>query len=394
MVPTIPLAKRPIYQGLLGAIFGVSSVIGPLVGGAFTNNVSWRWCFYINLPIGAVSVLIILFILKVPVPEKAGTTFVAQVKALDPYGTAVFLPAVVSLILALQWGGTEYAWNSARIIALLVLFVVLFTAFIVIQVWQKDNATVPVRVLTQRSVACGVAFSACVGGAMIAFVYYMPIWFQAILGVSAYQSGINVLPFILALVVGSIFAGALVTNLGYYTPFLILSSCVMAVGTGLITTFQVDTPSHTWIGYLIIFGLGMGLGMQQPSLAAQVCLSKKDVPIGASLMFFSQSLGGAIFLCVAQNVFTNKLVSGLSDVAGLDASTVVNMGATDLASFIPANLLPIVLIAYNKALTTTFYVPVAIASISIFAGLCMEWKSVKGRKRGQMGKEEEPKASA
>jgi len=155
---------------------------------------------------------------------------------------------VVCLLLALQWGGSKYPWNSGRIIALLVVFGVLCITFIGIQFWKKDHATVPPRILKQRTVAAGAWFGACVGSAFFVFVYFLPVWFQAIKGVSATKSGIMNLPMILALVISSIVAGGLVTDFGYYTPFCIAASIIMAIGAGLLSTFEVDTGSAKWIG--------------------------------------------------------------------------------------------------------------------------------------------------
>lgn len=138
---------------------------------------------------------------------------------------------------------------------------------------------------------------------MLSMSYYLSIWFQAIDGVDALQSGIRNLAFILALVVSSIIAGVFVSKVGYYSPCVILCSMLMSIGTGLLTTLRVDSGSPEWIGYQVLAGLGMGLGMQQSGLAAQVVLRAEDVPIGASLMFFGQQLGGSIFVCVAQTVF-------------------------------------------------------------------------------------------
>lgn len=129
-------------------------------------------------------------------------------------------------------------------------------------------------------------------------VYYLPIWFQAIKGVSAVRSGIMNIPMVLSLVVSSIIAGGLITATGYYTPFMIASSILMSIGAGLITTFERDTGHAKWIGYQTLYGLGVGLGMQQAGMAAQTVLSKQDIPTGTALMFFAQSLGGALFISV------------------------------------------------------------------------------------------------
>lgn len=228
MVVSVPLHKRPMFQGVFGAVFGLASVLGPLVGGAFTTNVSWRWCFYINLPVGAVVIAIIVFILKTPASKNTESLKVRIMK-LDPFGTAVFLPAVLCLLLALQWGGTTYPWASWRIILLLVLAGVMLSLFAIIQVMSGDNATIPVRILKQRSVLAGAYFSAISPGSMMVMVYFLPLWFQAIKGASAITSGIDTLPLVLALVAASIISGVITQKSGYYVGQLLASSVISAI---------------------------------------------------------------------------------------------------------------------------------------------------------------------
>ncbi|KAI4273548.1 MAG: hypothetical protein L6R38_006318 [Xanthoria sp. 2 TBL-2021] len=383
MIPLLPLRKRPAYQATLGAIWGISSITGPLIGGALAHNISWRWCFYINLPIGAVAVLIIIFFVDIPSPEGAATTRMEKVKQLDPLGNLVFLPAMVCLLLAIQWGGSKYNWSDGRIVALLVLFGVLIVTWFWTQIHAKENATLPLHILRQRSVAAGAFYSFCLGAVMMVWIYFLPIYFQAIFGSSAIRSGIQMLPLVVSLVAGNISAGSLVTAIGYYTPFLILSSCLMSIGAGLCSTFGVHTGAPYWIGYQIIVGWGIGCGMQQSSTAAQRVLDKHNAPIGVSLMFFGQSLGGVISLSAAQNVLSNNLISNLRSFPNIDPRTIIEMGATALRSNFSPSDLPEVLIAYNKTIIQTYYIALGISCASIIAGLSMEWRSVKGMERGK-----------
>lgn len=385
---SVPLQKRPMLTGFMGAIFGVASVVAPLMGGAFTDRVSWRWCFYINLPIGAVAVLIIVLILKAsppPNPSAASTTR-ERLAQLDPLGTLCFLPGIACLLLALQWGGSKYAWDNARIIVLFVLFGVLMILFVAIQIWKQDTATVPPRIIKQRSVAFGFCFTICVAGSMMLFVYYLPIWFQAIKGVSAVKSGIMNIPVVLSLVLGSIIAGVSVSRMGYYVPFMYASTVIMSIGAGLLTTFTTTTDHQKWIGYQVVYGFGLGLGMQQASVAAQTVLEKKDIPTGAALMMLAQSLGGSIFLSIGETVFTNGLIAHLQEALhgqnGDDfAHLVANTGATDLRNAIDPKFLPLVLKAYNAAVTKTFTVALCLCCISLLGVLGVEWKNVKGEKQ-------------
>ncbi len=379
IVYIIPLHKRPQYMGVLGTVFGVASAVGPLLGGALTDGPGWRWCFYINLPCGAVVFVLLAVFLHIP-PEmlkRESTTWREKVARMDPVGTFFFLPCIICLLLALQWGGVTYSWSNARVIVLLALAGVLFVIFVVVQRWKGDNATVPGRVYVNRSIIAGSWFSFCNGGAMQTLFYFLPIWFQAIKHASAVKSGIMSLPFVLGLVIMGISAGILTKKIGYYTPWMILSSILTPIGAGLITTFTPYTGHSAWIGYQALFGLGVGLGMQQPSVAAQTVLSRKDVSIGASLMMFSQTLGGAIFISVGNNIFDTRFAHNLVRIPGIDVGSVAATGATDLKSIVPASLLPQVLVAYNDALRATFYLTTALTCCMIFGSMAMEWKSVK-----------------
>lgn len=379
---SVPLAKRPLYTGMIGGIYGVASVAGPLLGGVFTDKVSWRWCFYINLPVGAVTILVIALFFPDPVQQKPPQeTWAERIRRFDPLGTLIFIPAVVSLLLALQWGGTTYAWSNARIIGLFVVFGVLIVVFLGIQIWQQENATVPPRIFRNRTVMAGSFFAFAIGSAFFLFVYYIPIWFQSVQGVSAVNSGIRNLPMLLSVVVASLIAGGLITAFGYYTPFMIVGTVLAAVGGGLLTTWKPDTPSSVWIGYQILFGAGVGLALQQPLIAVQTVLDIKDVPIGTSVIAFMQTLGGALFVSVGNNVFNNKLVEELvHNLPGTNPKDVLNAGTTNLRSALPAEIVPGVILSYNNALTTSFLVATALAAIAIIGAVFMEWKSVKGKK--------------
>ena len=355
--------------------------MGPLVGGAFTEKVTWRWCFYLNLPIGAVTMIIIFLILKVQDPRDVGLPLADKLKQLDPIGTFFFLPSVICLLLALQWGGSTYAWNDGRIIALLVLFGILMIGFVAVQIIRQENATVPPRIFKQRSILAGVLYTFAAGSAMMIFVYFLPIYFQAIQGVGAVESGIRNLPLVLSLVTMSISCGIAITKIGYYTPFMIVASVLMSIGAGLLTTLTPSSGANMWLGYQVVFGLGLGMGMQQPNLAAQAVLSRRDVSIGASLMVFSQSLGGAIFISIGQNLLDNKLASGLAALGKIDPATIVSSGATDIRNLVPESLLPQVIEIYNNSLRSTFDAGLAMATFTIFGALYMEWRNVKKDKQ-------------
>lgn len=171
---SVPLQKRPAYTGILGAMYGIASVAGPLLGGAFTDKLTWRMNFYINLPFGAVATVFILFLL--PASKKAHFSHLSlkeKILLMDVEGTICFLPGVIALLLALQWGGSKYAWSDGRIIGLFVVFGVLIISFVAIQIWKQDKATIPPRVFMNRSIWSSALYLTLAGGSFFILLYYV-----------------------------------------------------------------------------------------------------------------------------------------------------------------------------------------------------------------------------
>jgi predicted MFS family arabinose efflux permease len=257
----VPLRLRPIYSGIVSVIFAVASSIGPLIGGALTQHASWRWCFFMNLPIGAVTIVVTLLVLRLPPAKKAGTPWKQQIKQMDPLGNLCFIPSVICLILALEWGGTTYAWSNSRIIALFIIFAILFVGFVGLQLRLKDQATVPPRILKQRSLAAAVCYTAFLAASMMILTYYLPVWFQSIKGASATRSGVMMLPMVVPSAAAGLASGIVISRwVGYYTPFMLVCAALMAIGAGLLTTFTPSSGDGYWIGYQFIWGFGAGLG--------------------------------------------------------------------------------------------------------------------------------------
>ncbi|RFU33982.1 hypothetical protein B7463_g2370, partial [Scytalidium lignicola] len=396
IVYAVPLAKRPQYQGLFGAVYGISSIIGPLVGGAFTSNVSWRWCFYINLPFGAVVFLFIFFLLHIS--SHAGSqnslSWKEKLEQLNIEGVLTLLPGVVCLCLALEWGGFTYSWSNRRIVALLIIGIVLLIAFVLIQVWRQKTAMVPPHIFIQRSIFTGFWVSCMVGAHLTLMVYFLPIWFQTVKGSSPVQSGVHLFPMVISLVVSSITGGIGTTKIGYYTPFLLIGCCIASVGAGLLTLLKLETTTGQWIGYQIVYGFGLGLCFQAPNMAAQTVLPRNDVSIGASLMLFGQTLFSAIFVSVGQNVLDQHLASRLARISGINLTPnqIEASGITGLFKIIPLQSHDAVLQAYDTSLRLVFVIVVVVTCLSILGGAGMEWRSVKkeGEKQEGAAKKEIP----
>lgn len=321
-----------------------------------------------------------LFLLHIDSPKQEKLTVFEQVKRLDPIGVLFLVPSMVCLILALQWGGTTYAWSAPKIIGLLVTFAVLFVIFIVVEVFTPETAMAPTRVVLNRSIAGSMLFMFLIAGGMMGAIYYLAIWFQAAKGDSAIHAGVSTIPLVVSMVIMSILGAIFTEKIGYYVPVMLLAPVFSSIGAGLLSTLSPGSGHSHWIGYQVLFGFGIGLGFQASTLAAQTVLPRADVPLGLALMFFMQQLGGSVFLSVGQNVFSTKLVDRLSGVAGLDAKVIVNTGATDLRSTVPLSQLNTVLNAYSYALTRVFILAAVLSACTILGSVAVEWKSLKGKK--------------
>ena len=209
----------------------------------------------------------------------------------------------------------------------------------------------------------------------------MPIYFQAIKSVSATQSGILILPLIIGLTVSVLVSGSAVSIVGYYTPFALLTSIITPIATGLLTTLAVEESSARLICFQALFGFGVAIGFQAPLVAAQTVLAQKDVPIGIACIQFAQYLGPAIFITVAQTLFEGRLTSDLAKFApGVDAHALENMGLSDLKNLVGDRNIVDVLLGYDKAITQTFYLPLALSCVGVFGSLGMEWRSIKKKR--------------
>ncbi|KAI0520688.1 MFS general substrate transporter [Xylaria bambusicola] len=377
---TVSLQQRPIYVGILASVHGLASVVGPILGGAFSDHVTWRWCFYINLPVGAVTLLFIFLFLPhlTPTPSRSCLPWKQQIKQLDLPGLFFLIPCIISLLFALQWGGSKYPWGSARIIALFVVFGVLGVIFWCVELWQKDLATVPPRILRNKNILGGIWYGVWLGAAVFVFTYYLPIWFQAIKGTSATDSGVRTLPSILGQVIFALVGGVLASALGQFVPLLIVSSILSAVGAGLLSTLKVNSTIGHWLGYQVIMAIGVGIGSQNVNLIGQVAVPLEDMAIATSILSFTGTLSSSIFLAVAQSVFQNQLIHHLAKKAPeVDAISLFAQGPSALRTSVTPQQLPATLAAYNEAIVQTFYIGVAAAALSITGPAFMDWLSLK-----------------
>ncbi|KAJ4422352.1 hypothetical protein N0V82_003006 [Gnomoniopsis sp. IMI 355080] len=379
-------ARQAALRGVLIGLSFLGLLAGPLIGGALTSNASWRWCFYINLPCGALIAVLIIF---VPVPSYRvagdGTqTTIETLSRLDIGGFLLFAPTVVMLILALQWGGTRFAWSSATIIG---LFCGSFGNLLAFLAWEHkvgSGALVPLALLRRRVIWSSCLNMAFLIGCTMTTAYYFPIWFQAVHNESPVQSGVDMLPIIGTNTVVTMITGALIGRLGYYTPFALGSGLFTAIGSGLVTTLTPSSSRSRRVGYQILQGM-QGLGFQVPVLAVQNGVRRDEVSVASALVVLSQNLSASVFLSLGEVIFSSELRRFLGQYAPTaDATTIVAAGAAaaDLRAVVPPELLPQVQRAYSDTFDRVMYLATGSASAAFVFAMCMGWVRMKGTTPG------------
>ena len=340
---------------------------------------TWRWCFYVNLPVGAATVLAMLLFFHPGKNKNSHRGLVERILDLDIAGNVLLLGAAIMFFLALEYTTQGVSWASAPVIGLLVASGVVAILFIGWQHVKGNAALMPPRIVTQRTVAASCAMAFMIYAALINLTYFLPVWFQAIRGVSALQSGIDMIPYFVVNAVFSLAAGVFVSKVGYATPPAVLGSAVGTVGLGLMTLLRVDTTTAQWVGYQVLTSIGFGISIQQGFTAVQTVLCDEDIAIATAAVVASQSLGGAVFLSVGNSVFQNQLLkaSAAQALGDIDIKKLIDSGAASFRHLVPADHLPAMLEIYNKALVTVITVSIPLGVLSAISACFIEWKSVR-----------------
>ncbi|KAL4902779.1 hypothetical protein BDW74DRAFT_57405 [Aspergillus multicolor] len=383
-----PEKSKPLLLGICSSCFALGLVLAPVIGGAFTEKATWRWCFWVNLPPGALTLLSMLCFFKPPSIQR-DRTVTQRILSLDLIGCAIFIPAIFMLLLAMMWGGTEKRWGSATIIGLFVGAGVMLIIFVAWEGYKGEGAMIPGNVVVRRTITFSVLFSFCHFGSVGILNYYLPEWFQAVQGASPLQSGTRVLASVLSQIVGTLTAGILARKIHYYNPWLYVGPIFMCTAAALYSQFSTfDTPSSHWIGFQVIGGLGVGMAQQMPSLIVQHTVRDKPelMPVAVSLNLFFQYLGATVTQVLGGIVFRSTLGPELANHAGLDARQIAVLEDAGTASVrrtaqqkFPDSL-DLILEAYNAAITSTFFVAVATTAIAFFLAFGVKWERITDKK--------------
>ena len=368
----VPPRDRGRYQGLFGAVFGLASVIGPLLGGFFTTTLSWRWIFYVNLPIGIAA----FAVLAATLPSRQDQTH----HSIDYVGAGLLAGALTALVLTCTLGGNDYGWGSPQIIGLGVLTVVLIVAFVLAE-RRAAEPVLPPWLFRNSVFSITSAIGFVVGFALFGSVTYLPLFLQVVLGASPTGSGLQILPLMGGLLITSIGSGQLISRTGHYRPFPIAGTAIMVCGLFLLSTMGPDTSRATASAFMFVLGLGLGSVMQVLVLVVQNAVDYKDLGVATSGATLFRSIGGSVGTAVLGSIFSNRLAAELASAlprngAGGSLGTGAGLNTAALKK-LPVPIHDAYLTAFTNALSTVFIVAACVAAIAFLLSWLLQERPLR-----------------
>ena len=320
-----PPAERGKYQGVVAAVFGLSSVIGPTLGGAITDNLSWHWIFYVNLPLGLP--ILALFIRFFPQTQRGATRF-----KLDVMGMALLVLAIVPLMVGLSIGGVQYEWGSVQVVGVL-LFAGIMVATLVYIEFRAEDPIMALEIYRNRVVVLSLVATLATGFAMFGAIIFIPLFFQGVLGASATSSGSFLTPMMLGVVVGATLSGQTLSRLGgHYRAQGLIGLAIMATGLGLVSQMTADTGYGRAVANIVVMGFGLGTTFPTFTIAVQNAVPHRLLGVVTSATQCYRAIGGALGLAILGSVMANRFSSGISESLSSEAKRALTPeGLADMA---------------------------------------------------------------
>ncbi|KZT58921.1 MFS general substrate transporter [Calocera cornea HHB12733] len=304
----VAMKDRGKYQGIIGGVVAMGNSIGPVIGGVFTTKATWRWCFWLGVPLSGLAIVVVIFLLPL---RRVKGNMKTKLKQVDYLGTVLSLMGTMGILLPLSWGGTSFAWSSAAVIAPLILGALFIGLFLVVEWKFAKIPNIPLEIFQNKTV-CGVQIATFLSGcAFYVQLYYLPQYFQVVKGFSSLQSGTQLLPLIVVQTVFSFSSGLIVSLTGRYRANIYLGFAIWSVGLGLLSTLSLHSTTAQQVGYLILTGVGAGQTFQTTLIAAQAAVPRHQMAVVTGTRNFLRMLGGTVALAVCQAILNNSVKSEL-----------------------------------------------------------------------------------
>lgn len=362
----VPARERGKYMGILGGVFALSSVAGPLLGGWFTEGPGWRWTFWMNVPLGLIAVVAIIVLMRVPAPQREGRV------RIDVLGMALLVVATTALVLIATWGGSQYDWTSPEIIELAGVAFVAAVLFVIVERRAADPV-IPMHLFGDRNFVLATVAGLLVSVAMFGAIGYLPTYFQMSVGATATEAGLLMIPMMASLLITSIVSGAIISRTGRYKRIPVLGTIVLAIGLGLLSSVTIDTPVAVVCAYMAVIGIGLGTSMQVMTLVVQNSFSHREVGTATAAHNFFRQVGGSLGSAIVGSVFVARLTELLLERLPEGATNGGGTGSLTpgLVASLPDALRIPIITSYNEALMPIFLgvVPLALVAVVLLAAI-------------------------